>query len=175
MIHSKILIISALLLIMWSGFQHNTTTVNPQSAPLVANGLYLILNEYTEATYATKNGVIIPYSHDFLDENKKGQPLLLEIDTSAFVRLELAQQPEEVVQPDERINLLLTLSGAAKKDLADFTSKNLNGKVAIVIGGKAVTMHKVREKIDSGKLQISRCTDNACEYLLLELNKDFEK
>lgn len=141
----------------------------------IENGLYLILNEYSDSTLDHKKGVIIPFNHDFLDDNKKGQPILLEIDTVEFVKLDLAHETQSVEQDDDRVNLLLTLSSFAKMQLADFTAKNLKKKMAIVIGGKAVTIHKVREKIESGKLQISRCTDNACEYLLIELNNNFEK
>lgn len=140
---------------------------------VIEDGLYLILNEYPDSTRIPKKGVIIPFNHDFLDDNSKGQPTLLEIDTLEFVKLDLAREPQGIEQPDNRINLLLTLSDFAKNQLADFTAKNLKRKVAIVIGGKAVTMHKVREKIDSGKLQITRCTDDACEYLLLELRNNF--
>lgn len=142
---------------------------------VIEDGLYLILNAYSDSTFMPGKGVVIPFNHDFLDENKKGQPLLLEIDTTEFVKLELAREPQGVEQPDKRINLVLTLSDAAKIQLADFTAKNLKKKVAIVIGGQAVTMHKVREKIDSGKLQITRCTDDACEYLLLELKHNIEE
>ena len=137
----------------------------------IENGLYLIQNEYTGFEKLESEGVVIPFNHDFLDSNLVGQPTLLEIDTSEFVKLDLAVAPEGIVQADKRINLMITLTDAASIQLADFTEKHLKGKVAIVIGGQAVTKHKIRSRIEGGKLQITRCTDNACKHLLLELNK----
>ena len=134
----------------------------------VADGIYLVLNEYNDSLMTPDDMILVPYSHDFLDSNED-EPDFLEIDTTDFVSLELATEPEGVEQPDQRLHLLLTLNAVAAERLADFTEKNLNKRVAIVIGGKAVTMHKVRSRIEGGKLQITRCTDNACEHLLLEL------
>lgn len=136
----------------------------------IENGLYLILNEYAEVP-TDASATVMAYSHDFLEGNAAGQPTFLEIDTSEFVRLDLAHDPEGVEQADKRINLMITLTDEASEQLADFTEKHIKGTVAIVIGGKAVTKHKVRSRIEGGKLQISRCTDNACKFLLLELKE----
>ena len=141
----------------------------------IKNGIYLILNEYTDSSNIESANVIIPFSFDFLDSNTVDQPLLLEIDTAEFVRLDLAEEPSGVEQKDKRINLMLTLSNEARVQLADFTEKHLKERVAIVIGGKAVTKHKVRERIDGGRLQITRCTDNACKYLLVELKSNYKE
>ena len=143
--------------------------LTPVKEPKIKNGLYLILHEYADSAAANPEGIIVPFSHDFLDDNLAGQPTLLEIDTSEFVRLDLAHEPQGIEQEDKRINLMITLSDEASIQLANFTEKHLKERVAIVIGGKAVTKHKVRSRIEGGKLQITRCTDNACKYLLLEL------
>jgi hypothetical protein len=47
-------------------------------------------------------------------------------------------------------------------------------RAVLVVDGEALTLHKIREAITSGKLQITRCNDNACERLLVKL-KDNEK
>lgn len=138
--------------------------------------MYLVLNEYSDTSLISEtNDFVIPYSHDFLDPNETGQPLMLAIDTSDYVPLDLATEPDSIQQPDKRINLMLTLTNSAKTKLADFTEKNLNKRVAMVIGGKAVTIHKVRTRIEGGQLQITRCTDNACEFLYLELKESYSK
>ena len=138
------------------------------------NGLYLLLNEYEEHPGKAVKGPIVEFSHDFLEGNTAGQPLYLEIDTTELVRLDLKHAPEGVEQEDKRINLFITLTEGASTKLAQFTEKHIGNKVAIVIGGKAVTKHKVRSKIDGGRLQITRCTDNACEHLLLELKENYK-
>ncbi|MFZ6053061.1 hypothetical protein [Halocola ammonii] len=136
----------------------------------IADGFYLILNTWQDSASAhATEGKVIRYSHDFLDENTTDQPRFIEVDTSDFVPLTLSQKPDSIEQEDKRIKLLLSMTEPASARLADYTEKHVNEMTCIVIGGKAVTMHKIREKITGGKLQISRCTDNACKHLLLEL------
>ena len=137
----------------------------------IENGIYLLLNSYTDTSEFTPSASIIEYSHDFLDPNDEDERRFFEIDIDEFVPMDLNKEPEGVEQKDKRINLLLTLTDEAAVQLADFTEKNVNKEIAIVVDGKAVTQHKVRERIEGGKLQITRCTDNACEHLLVALKK----
>ena len=137
----------------------------------IENGIYLLLNSYTDSSEFTTSPSIIEYSHDFLDSNDTDERRFFEIDTNEFVPIDLAKEPKGEEQKDKRINLLLTLTDDAAEQLADFTEKHINQDIAMVIGGKAVTQHVVRTRIEGGKLQITRCTDNACEHLLVALKK----
>lgn len=47
--------------------------------------------------------------------------------------------------------------------------------VALVIDGDALTMHKIKEPLTSGQLQITRCNDNACERLYITLKDNVKK
>ncbi len=140
--------------------------ISPKTLP---DGMYLVLAEYPMAPASSEQGVVIPFSHDFLLDASEEDPRFLAVDPVDFVALQLASAPEQSEQPDQRVNLLLSLNSMAKDQLAAFTAKNLNKPVAIVIGGQAVTKHKVKSVIDGGKLQISWCTKFACEKLLVEL------
>lgn len=137
---------------------------------LIIDGFYLILNESYDTNFtATEAGTVIGFDHKFLDDNTNEQPFRLEVLTDEFVPLTLERKPEGIEQEDKRINLMLSMTDSASVKLEAFTEKYVNRKTCIVVGGKAVTMHKIREKIVGGRLQITRCTDNACQYLLLEL------
>ena len=46
--------------------------------------------------------------------------------------------------------------------------------MAVVVGQKVVTMHKIKSVIKGGKLQISRCGDNGCQVLYRELNDNIK-
>jgi preprotein translocase subunit SecD len=152
-----------ILLILSCSTSHKTTTAK------LPDGMYLVLAEYQKAPATAEQGVVIPFSHDFLLEASEEDPRFLAVDPADFVELQLASAPEQSEQPNQRVNLLLSLNSMAKDQLAAFTAKNLNKPVAIVIGGQAVTKHNVKSVIDGGKLQISWCTKFACEKLLVEL------
>ncbi len=163
----SLFVLLSILMYSCSGIEKESTDISTS----YENGLYLILDEFPEKEDVTDWKNTVEFSLDFLEGNREGQPLYLQLDTSDFVPLDLAVEPHGITQPDKRINLMITLTEAAGEKLAEFTEDHIMDRVAIVIGGKAVTKHKVRSKIDSGKLQITRCTDNACEHLLVELKK----
>jgi hypothetical protein len=56
--------------------------------------------------------------------------------------------------------------------LEKFTRRHVGQQVAIVIGDRVVTVHKVREPIVGDRLQITRCTDNGCDVLFSALKND---
>jgi preprotein translocase subunit SecD len=96
----------------------------------------------------------------------------LVVDDDQFVALKLKKMPEAKLQPDNRKNLLIELQDDQTLRLKEFTTRNVMKQVALVIDGQAVTVHKIREPITGGQIQISRCTDNACEKLYYELQHD---
>ena len=65
--------------------------------------------------------------------------------------------------------LSVTLKKEYMKPLEELTRAQLNGKVAILIGGEIITIHKIRGVIAEGQFQVTRCTDNACEILKAKL------
>ena len=67
------------------------------------------------------------------------------------------------------LSVSLTRTNAEKAEA--FTRAHLGGKIAMVVDGEIVTLHKIRSVITGGKLQITRCKDNACEILRAKLVK----
>jgi preprotein translocase subunit SecD len=71
-----------------------------------------------------------------------------------------------------RIQLKLTPNAA---DALERLSRAQVGKqITIVLGGEVVTMHKVREVIKGGDVQITSCTPGAAEYLLEQLRAHYK-
>jgi len=70
---------------------------------------------------------------------------------------------------------MLSLTPAASEILKNIFGKECDEKVVIVVGGEALTMHKIREAITSGQLQITRCSGNACEKLFIMLKDNVKK
>jgi len=93
------------------------------------------------------------------------------IDLRDYVPLAIAGTPE--MKSDERGKSVLTVSLTRKNaERAEaFSRAHLGGRIAIVVDGEIVTLHKVRSVITGGRVQITRCTDNACEVIRAKLVK----
>jgi preprotein translocase subunit SecD len=61
--------------------------------------------------------------------------------------------------------LRLELRAEAARRLETLTREHLGGRVAFVIDGEPVTLHKIRSVITGGQFRLSRCTDTACQYV----------
>jgi len=139
--------------------------------PFPEDGLYRIERFGTnknELLPLNTNEALITFNSEFLDKTDQTKEFLV-INTLEFAPLSLAKKPETEPHKDNRKKLLLTLSKDGKEKLKAFTSKNLNRHAAIIVGGEALTKHKIKAVIEEGLLQITRCTDNACELLYTEL------
>ena len=143
--------------------------LHSQSDELVEDGIYVVLGEYdTRPSQVSKDQRVLTYNHAFLDD-AVGEPSFIVVDSKDWVPFHLAERPTGVPQEDGRKRLLLTLESVAAQQLAEFTGRHVGGRIANVIDGQVVTMHKIREAITGGKLQITRCHDNACEKLEVAL------
>lgn len=96
------------------------------------------------------------------------------IDTRDYVPLELDSVSVEK-QSDAKKLLSVALTPAAAEKMRSFSASRVMKHVAIVIDGKAITMHKIREAITGNRMQITRCDDNACEYLYVKMQGDLKK
>lgn len=131
----------------------------------LANGVYAVLREGPKRGDPTD----LFYNQKYSESDKNNPPKYVALDTSFFVPLVLAEPPAARKDDHGWTLLQVTLSGQHVKTLEKFTRMHLGGSAAIVIGGEIVTMHKIRSVIRDGKVQITRCQDNACETLRLKL------
>jgi len=135
------------------------------------DGMYLIERSGTkksEILPLKENEKIISFNKEFIEKTDQNIEYLV-INIKEFAPLELAEKPKTENQSDNRKKLLLKLSDEAKNKLKIFTTENLNNRITIVVNNEALTQHKIKSVIDGGLLQITRCTDNACELLYSEL------
>jgi preprotein translocase subunit SecD len=136
------------------------------------NGIYLILKE--EATREKlepvgKSQRILVKDDHFLEPADRGETSYLLVSDDSFIPIILGGNPEKGKDEKGRPKLLLTLEKNQIKPLEEFTTKNVNKSVAIVIGKDVVTTHKIRQPIIGGRMQITRCTDNGCEAIYTQL------
>lgn len=147
---------------------HNSTN----NAPL-ANGIYLVtaVDSSEQQLKELDDNERAVFFSPLFEEYKTQSFRRIVVDASDFVPLELAEEPEAIPQTESKKMLMLRLSEDGSEKLKSFSAKHVMEQVVMVVDGEALTMHKVREPITSGQLQITRCTDNACEKLLIALQK----
>ncbi len=48
-------------------------------------------------------------------------------------------------------------------------------QATLVVDGEALTVHKIRAAITGGKMEITRCGDNACERIYVTLKDNVKR
>lgn len=149
---------------------------NAPTAPSVAslqNGAYLLLREASTAQEARVDGVsqiVLTYDRQKYGEATTNQPLsYVSIDPKDFVPLIIEGSPNMTKDGQGKSILSVSLTHASAEKAEAFTRAHLGGKIAMVVDGEIVTLHKIRSVVTGGKLQITRCQDNACEVIRAKL------
>ena len=118
-------------------------------SPALADGAYSVLAENADRgglrpEYGSE--AVVEYTRSFSPNPAATRPTFLLIRKSPFVPLRLAAPARVVDDGDGRVSVQL-----------DF------------IGGAVITVHKIREPILGGGLQISCCAEGAFEFLVEQL------
>jgi len=130
------------------------------------DGLYVVDKLEIKKGYKekSKQKQIVHFNPQFTLENPDEYGPIV-IWKNDYVPLDLSKEPETQQQTDEKKLLLLKLTDKASEKLKAFSTKNLMKHVAIIVNGEVLTVHKIKEPLTSGFMQITRCNDNACEQL----------
>lgn len=132
----------------------------------INDGLYVVEKLEIKKGYKekSKQKQIVHFNPQFTLENPDEYGPIV-IWKNDYVPLDLSKEPETQQQTDEKKLLLLKLTDKASEKLKAFSTKNLMKHVAIIVNGDVLTVHKIKEPLTSGLMQITRCNDNACEQL----------
>lgn len=156
-------------------FACNMPAIAVDGAAPLSSGIYLVTRESDDQAKlqpVSKDEFLIISDDRFLDPSERGPARFLTVSVKDRIPIVITNSPEKGKDGKGRPSLLLELDKSQVKPLEEFTTKHVNKSVAIVIGGDVVTVHKIREPIKGGKLQITRCTDNGCEVLYSKLTGD---
>ena len=138
----------------------------------VPDGVYAVLRDgpNDKDLLPLKDGeALVADRHRYLKADDQEPPRFLAVHAAPDVDLDLAEAPKAVKEGDEVVRVLLKLQPKAAAALERLTSDQRGKQVAIVVGGEVVTVHKVREVIKGGEVQITSCTPGAAKYLLEQL------
>jgi hypothetical protein len=147
---------------------------SPAAQPL-ENGAYLIIREAPTPQDARVEGVphvVIAYDRRKYGDAPPSEPLTyVAIDTRDYVPLVIEGTPEMISNGQGKSVLTVSLARKNAERAEAFTRAHLGGRIAMVVDREIVTLHKIRSVITGGKVQITRCTDNACEVIRSKLIK----
>ncbi len=140
------------------------------------DGLYLVdklLNDTTANTQG-HNQALVHFNPDFLENAPTGSTSLL-INTAEFVPLELKEEPSLLSQTNNKGKLQLTFSPQTSDKLERFTANHLMQQATLIVSGEALIVHKIRDTIRNGKMEITGCSDNACQRIYKALKDHIKK
>jgi preprotein translocase subunit SecD len=144
----------------------------PQAPNKLPDGVYEVLRDSLKekGVLPLKDGeVLVVQHHRYSKPDAKEPPRFLVVHPTPAVQLDLADSPKTVRQGEEVVRILLKLQPKAAKALERLTSDCLDRQITIVLCGEVVTMHKVRQVIRDGDVQITSCAAGAANYLLEQL------
>ena len=153
-----------------SASAQDKATASPKKPP---PGVYAVLLESLNEkdVLPLKDGeVLVLHRHRYLKKEDKEPPRFLVVRSAPDVALDLAGKPKAVKDGEEVVRIFLKLQPKAATALERLTSDRLGKQIAIVLGGEVVTMHKIREVIKGGDVQITSCATGAAKYLLERLH-----
>jgi hypothetical protein len=135
------------------------------------DGVYAVLRDGAaeKAVLPLKDGeALLVHRPPSLKGQPEEPPRYVVLRAAPDVQLDLAGPPQAVKEGDNT-RFLLKLRPDAAAALERLTRDRLGGQVAVVLGGEVVSMHKVREVIKGGDVQITSCAPGGAEALLERL------
>jgi hypothetical protein len=152
-----------------------TTATSDVPRPL-ENGAYAVLREAPTPDNSLAEGsrqTVLTYDRSKYGNAPAGESLTyVIIDPADYVPLIIEGSPEMTMDSQGKSILSVTLTRASADKTEAFTRAHLGGRIAMVVDGEIVTLHKIRSVVSGGRLQITRCTDNACEIIRAKLAKE---
>jgi preprotein translocase subunit SecD len=144
----------------------------PEVKKKAPDGVYAVLRESANEKdlLPVKEGeTLVMHRHRYLKKDEKESPRFAIVRAVPDVELDLAGKPKAEKEEMEIVRILLKLKPKAATALERLTRDQVGKQVAIVVGGEVVTMHKVRDVIKGGDVQITSCVPGAANYLLEQL------
>jgi preprotein translocase subunit SecD len=146
----------------------------PEPAKKFADGVYAVLREGAaeKDLLPLKDREVLSVDRRLYEKEKDRQPQrYFVVRSSPDVVLDLAGEPKAVKEGDEIVRILLKLQPKAAAALERLTADNVGKQVAIILGSEVVTVHKIRDVIKGGEVQITCCAPGSAKFLLENLQK----
>jgi hypothetical protein len=160
------------LLVVGVGVPAPAQDRNPGSSTKLPDGVYAVLREGGKESdvLPLKDGEALAVDRHRYQRAADGEPpRFLVVRPAPDVELALAGAPRAVREGEQVARILVKLRPDAAAALERLTTGQVGRQVTIVLGGEVVTVHKIREAIKGGDVQITSCAAGAADYLLERL------
>jgi preprotein translocase subunit SecD len=150
----------------WPG---DKTIASPKKVP---DGVYAVLRESLkerEVLPLKEGEALVVHNARYLKKDENEPPRYLVVHSAPDLVLDLAGKPKAVKEGTEVVRISLKLQPNAAAALERLTRAHIGRQVAIVLGGEVVTVHKIREVIKGGEVQITCCAAGTANYLFKQL------
>jgi len=141
----------------------------------ITDGIYLV-DKLSVDSYRAKheNKALISHNAYFIEEAPDEYNLIL-VNTDDFVPFKLSRLPITECGRQHNKILLLKLTENESVKLKAFTKKNVKRYVVLVVDGQALTVHKIKQPIETGLVEIACSTDTIYEQLYHKMESKVEK
>ena len=143
--------------------------------PIRVGELVVLRAHITRAFRTSMEVEVKVYREDYLtgqrQQTNSAFVTYVALDPKDYVPLIIIGTPEMKSDGQGKSVLTVCLARRNAKRAEAFTRAHLGGRIAMVVDGEIVTLHKIRSVITAGKVQVTRCTDNACEVIRSKLVK----
>jgi preprotein translocase subunit SecD len=136
------------------------------------DGVYAVerLGDREKDLHPLKEGEVLAVNrHRYLKAEAKDPPSYLVVHANPDVSLHLAGEPQADKDGEEVVSIRLKLKPKAAAALEELTRARRGKQLAIVVDGEVVTVHKIREVIANGDVQITSCSPGGANYLMKQL------
>jgi len=143
-------------------------SASAEAAADLANGMYLatgIFPTMTAAETSAGESRILTDRYIYDPPSERPPPRYVAIDATQYVPFVFETAPRATLDPNGRTILSIALDANHTERLKEFTTRHLGKSTAMVVGGELVSVHKIKEPITGGKLQITSCGADVCKVL----------
>src|SRR5713226_6716803 len=164
-----LLVVLALLAGQAAAWPQDKPPAPPSKVP---DGVYLVQRDSLkekELLPLKDTEVLLVNRHRYVKKDENEPLRFLVVRSARDVELALAGAPKLIKEETKIVGILLKLQPKPALALERLTRENLGREVTIVLGGEPVTMHKIRDVIKGGDVQITNCVPGAAEYLFKQL------
>lgn len=139
-----------------------------------ASGVYAVLRESRkekDVLPLAEGEMVVVNQFQYLKKEDREPPRYLVVQKSLAVKLDLDGAPRAEKEKEDVTKIFLKLKPVEARNLERLTTRHRGKQVAIVVGGEVVTVHKIRETIKGGEVQITSCAPGGAKYLLQRLGE----